>query len=131
MANVLCISHEWNLGFDELRELANAGLRVIPSTSAFDAIKQFATRDIDAIIVNRRLPDIEVADLITFFRHHAENIPIVMLSNSMPVQNAPAEVDALMGKHNCAALLVPTLEVLMKSTKKANENDEDWFAQAA
>ena len=129
MANVLCISHEWNLGFEELRELANAGLRVIPSTSAFDAIKHFATRDIDAIIVNRCLPDIEVADLATFFRHHSESIPIIMLSNTMPVHNAPAEVDAVIGKHNCATLLVPTLEVLLKSSAKTD--DEDSLAQAA
>lgn len=129
MANVLCISHEWNLGFNELRELANAGLRVIPSTSAFDAIKQFATREVDAIILNRSLPDIEVADLVTFFRHHSEDIPIVMLSNTMPVKNAPAELDAVIGKHNCAALLVPTLEVLLKANAKVD--DEDWFAQAA
>ena len=80
MANVLCASHEWNLGFEELRELSNAGFRVIPVSTGLDAIKQFAAREIDAIVLNQRLPDGPVSDLVSYFRHHDQGIPIVMLS---------------------------------------------------
>ena len=132
MANVLCISHEWNLGFEELRELADGGFRVIPVASGFEAIKQFAAREIDAIVVNRRLPDIAVDDLVSFMRQHDEDIPIVMLSAMMPVESVPSAVDTVIHKHSCAQLLVPTLEVLLATrTAKAGADGEDTLAQAA
>ena len=83
MANVLCVNDEWSLGFEELRALSHAGFRVIPVGTGYDAIKQFATREIDAILVNCTLPDIEVRDLVRYFRGHDESIPIVMLSPVM------------------------------------------------
>ena len=123
MPNLLCVSHEWSLGFNELRELSNAGYYLIPAASGFDAIKQFATREIDAVLVNRRLPDIEVDDLATYFRLHHEDLPIVMISNSLPVPDAPASVDAIIQKHHCSSLLVPTLQVLLE------QNSEPAFAE--
>jgi DNA-binding response OmpR family regulator len=113
MPNLLCVSHEWSLGFNELRELSNAGYYLIPAANGFEAIKQFATRPIDAVLVNRRLPDILVDDLATYFRLHHEGLPIVMISNAMPVVDAPASVDAIVQKHHCGTLLVPTLQVLL------------------
>lgn len=113
MTNVLCISHEWNLGFAELRELSNAGFRVVPVPNGYEAVKQFAARDMEAIIVNRRVPDVELADLLSYFRHHKETIPIVMLSTVMPLPSVPSTVDAVIQKSSSAGLLVPTLELLL------------------
>jgi DNA-binding response OmpR family regulator len=132
MANVLCVSHEWSLGFEELRELSNAGFRVLPVASGYDAIKQFTTREIDAIIVNRRLPDIEVRDLVQYFRSHDESLPIVMLSSVMPVSTVPTSVDAVIHKHSGAALLVPTLEVLLSARcAKHVPGGDDLLSRAA
>ncbi len=117
MANLLSVSHEWNLGFEELRELSNAGFRVIPATTGDDAVKRFAARDIDAVIVNHRLPDIELGELVSYFRHRDDGIPIVMLSAVMPPPAVPPEVDAVINKYSSAALLVPTLEVLLRGRK--------------
>ena len=114
MPNLLCVSHEWSLGFEEVRELSNAGFYLIPAANGFEAIKHFATRAIDAVLVNRRLPDISVDDLATYFRRHHEDLPIVMISNSMPVPDAPASVNAVVQKHHCSTLLVPTLQVLLE-----------------
>ena len=132
MANVLCVSHEWSLGFEELRELSNAGFRVLPVGTGYDAIKQFAARDIDAVLVNRRLPDIEMHELVRYFRNHDESLPIVMLSLAMPVTMVPTEVDAVINKYSCAALLVPTLEVLL-SGRRAEPvlGDDAFLSQAA
>lgn len=110
MENVLVISHEWNLGFDELRELADAGFQVVPATNGFEAVKIFATRAVAAVIVNRRLPDINVADLVSYFRHHNDSMPIVMLSAVMPVLNVPPAVDAVLSKRDCATLLCRSLQ---------------------
>lgn len=129
MPNLLCVSHEWSLGFNEVRELSNAGFYLIPAANGFDAIKQFATRPIDAVLVNRRLPDIEVEDLATYFRLHHENLPIVMISNSLPVQDAPASVDAIIQKHHCGTLLVPTLQVLLE--QKTEPAFDEGMAEAA
>lgn len=131
MANVLCVSHEWNLGFEELRALSNAGFRVYPAPTGYDAVKQFASRDIDAVIVNRRLPDLEVADLVTYFRHHGEDIPIVMVSNVMPPSSVPAEVDSVISKYSCSGLLVPTLEMLLGGRKVKEVAADDSLAEAA
>jgi len=124
MANVLCVSHEWNLGFEELRALADVGFRVIAAASGLEAVKQFAAREINAIVVNRRLPDIDVNELVSFFRHQDRGIPIVMLSTVMPMQSAPAMVDAVIHKHGCAALLPPTLQVLLASRSPRPEVPE-------
>lgn len=129
MPNLLCVSHEWSLGFNELRELSNAGFYLIPAANGFEAIKQFATRSIDAVLVNRRLPDIQVSDLLTYFRMHHEGLPIVMISNSLPVADAPASLDAIIQKHHCSTLLVPTLQVLLENT--SDPAFEEGMAEAA
>lgn len=129
MPNLLCVSHEWSLGFNELRELSNAGFYLIPAANGFEAIKQFATRSIDAVLVNRRLPDIQVSDLLTYFRMHHEGLPIVMISNSLPVADAPASLDAIIQKHHCSTLLVPTLQVLLEKT--SDPAFEEGMAEAA
>ena len=118
MTNVLCISHEWNLGFEELRGLANAGFCVIPAPNGYEAVRQYASREIGAVIINRHLPDIEVADLLSYFRHHDETMPIVMLSAVMPLESVPAAVDAVIHKSSGADLLVPTLNVLIRGRKQ-------------
>ncbi len=131
MANLLCVSHEWNLGFEVLRELSNAGFRVFPAPSGYEAVKQFASRDIDAVIVNHRLPDIDLAELVTYFRHHEDGIPIVMISTIMPPPKVPQEVDAVINKYSCAALLVPTLEVLLHGRTFKPAAPRDSMAEAA
>jgi len=131
MTNVLCVSHEWNLGFEELRELSNAGFRVIPAATGYEAVKQYAARDIDAIIVNRRVPDIEIEDLVSFFRHHNESIPIVMLSSVMPLPSVPPAVDAVIQKSSSAGLLVPTLQLLLADRESKPVPETNGFAQAA
>ena len=130
MPNLLCVSHEWNLGFAELRELADAGFRVIPAATGFDAVKQFATAEIDAVVLNRRLPDIQVSDLSAYFRHHNPGVPIVLVSARMPVPDAPPSVDAVIGKSCCSGLLVATLQVLLRDPSAEPQGD-DAFAQAA
>lgn len=130
MANLLCISHEWSLSLNEVRELSNAGFYLIPAADGFQAIKQFATRSIDAVIINRRLPDISVEDLATYFRRHHESLPIVMISNVMPVTDVPAAIDAVVQKHFCSTLLVPTLQLLLKKTDEA-EMPLQGMAEAA
>ena len=130
MANLLCISHEWSLSLNEVRELSNAGFYLIPAADGFQAIKQFATRSIDAVIINRRLPDISVEDLATYFRRHHESLPIVMISNVMPVTAVPAAIDAVVQKHFCSTLLVPTLQLLLKKTDEA-EMPLQGMAEAA
>ncbi len=133
MANLLCISHEWSLGFEALRELADAGFRVISVSTGFDAIRQYAEREIDAIVVNRRLPDIELDELISFLRRHDEGLPVVMLSTVMPAPNIPAGVDAVIQKHGCAGLLVPTLEMLLagRTPKPLAVESTDTWTRAA
>lgn len=111
MENLLVVSHEWNLGFEELRELANAAYQVIPAASGFDAVKIFATRPIAAVVVNRSLPDMDVADFAGYIHKHNESLPIVMLSAVMPVLEIPEGVDAVIAKHDCSTLLVPTLQL--------------------
>ncbi len=130
MASVLCVSHEWNLGFEELRALANGGFRVVSAPNGHEAIRHFATKAIDAVIVNRRLPDIEVADLVSYFRNHDEGIPIVMLSAVMPPESVPAKVDAVVHKYSSAALLVPTLELLLAS-RSAKQAERSPLPKAA
>jgi DNA-binding response OmpR family regulator len=127
MKNVLVVSHEWNLGFDDLRELSNAGFQAVPAADAFQAVTIFATRPIAAVIVDRRLPDISVADLVAYFRQHNERIPIVMLSAVMPVLDVPAAVDAVIAKRDCSTLLVPTLQLASRNTADETES----FSQAA
>jgi len=131
MTNVLCVSDEWNLGFEELRALSNAGFRVIPVPNGYEAVKQFAAREIEAIIVNRRVADIEIADLLSFFRHHDETIPIVMLSSAMPVPSVPATVDAVIQKSSGVGLLVPTLQLLLANRDSQAVLENSGLAQAA
>ena len=131
MANLLCVSHEWNLGFEELRALSNAGFRVLPAPSGYEAVKQFASRAIDAVIVNHRLLDIDLGELVTYFRHHDDGIPIVMISAVMPPPAVPPEVDAVINKYSCAALLVPTLEVLLHGRQVKPAASDHSMAEAA
>jgi DNA-binding NtrC family response regulator len=116
MPNVLCISHEWSLSLNDVRELSDAGFYLIPASNGFDAVKHFATRPIDAVVVNRRLPDIDVDDLTGYFRRHNPDLPIVMISNQLPVPDAPPAVDAIIQKHAASDLLVPTLQSLLDRT---------------
>lgn len=127
--NVLVVSHEWNLGFEDLRNLSDAGFRVITASSGFDAIKQFATRPIAAVIVNRRLPDMDVADLTTHFRHYDQKLPIVMVSPMTPVRNAPVNVDAIIAKHDAATLLPSTLQILSRARACADAASTNSLAK--
>ena len=128
MPNLLCVTHEWELETEEMRQLEGSGFRVVRATNGFDAIKHFATGDIDAVVVNRRLPDISIADLAAYFRHH-KSLPIVMVSTFMPVRNVPSAVDAVIGKPDCGSLLAATLQVLLKETPA--QRDGDTFARVA
>jgi CheY-like chemotaxis protein len=131
MTNLLCVSDEWSLGFDELRELSNAGFRVIEAPTGFDAVKEFATQQVDAVVLNRRLPDISVREIAIYFRRHNVSTPIVMVSTIMPIPDAPATVDAVIHKNECAALLVPTLQVLMSARMKQPASGDESMVQAA
>lgn len=121
MPNLLCVSHEWSLSLKDVRELSDAGFYLIPAANGLEAIKQFATRTIDAVVVNRRLPDIPVEDLTAYFRNHSAEMPVVMISSAMPVPETPATVDAVIHKHSSHDLLVPTLLTLLKDVRESDE----------
>ena len=130
MPNVLCVSHEWSLSLKDVRELSDAGFYLIPAANGFEAVKHFATRPIDAVVVNRRLPDIDVDDLATYFRRHKENLAIVMICNGLPVPEPPAAVDAVIPKRCSSELLVPTLQTLLRKSAE-NLATESTSAEAA
>lgn len=130
MPNLLCVSHEWSLSLKDVRELSDAGFYLIPASNGLEAVKHFSTRQIDAVIVNRRLADIGVDDLTTYFRHHNADMPIVMISSSMPLTDAPAAVDAVIHKHSSHDLLVPTLLSLLKDVPEPVET-QSVAAEAA
>ena len=131
MANLLCVTHEWQLGFDAVRSLANAGFYLIPAANGYEGLQKFVLRDIDAVVINRRLPDISVEDFVRFARHHKPELPVVMVSAEMPLPQAPALVDAVIGKHSAAELLAPTLDVLMGRVTERSLPEEQVLPRAA
>ncbi|MGI9100909.1 MAG: response regulator [Terriglobales bacterium] len=132
MANLLCVSHEWHLGFEALRALVNSGFYIIPATNGYEALWKYGRSDVDALVVNRHLPDIDVLEFIHYLKHHNPDIPVVMISNENPLPKAPPEVDAVIGKHAAAELLAPTLEVLlMKPTAHRLTEEGNILPQAA
>ncbi len=131
MPNILCISHEWNLGFEALRNLADAGFVAYPAPTGIDALREFAARPISAILVNPTLPDIPVAELIDFFKSHDPNLAVIMISNSMPLAARPAGVDSVMSRHHAADLLVPTLQLLLPEQPCAAHASEEALPRAA
>lgn len=113
MATVLCVSHEWNLSLETLRALADAGHSLLTAGNAYDGIRQFAAHPVDAVIVNRRLPDLDVRSFVNYVKAHAPEMPVIMVTGTMPLPGEkPESVDAVIPKSHCAELLVPTLEVL-------------------
>ena len=123
MPNLLCVSDEWSLGFKDLRALADMGFNVVTAANGYEAVQLFSFRDIDAVVVNRKLPDLGVGTLARFCKAHKPGIPVIMLANVMPSpQERINEVDAVIAKTHAGGLLAPTLELLL-SIVEANESD--------
>jgi CheY-like chemotaxis protein len=113
MATVLCVSHEWNLNLDTVRALTDAGHSLLTAGNAYDAICKLTAQPVDAVIVNRRLPDLDVRAFVAYVKAHVPEMPVIMVTARMPLPGEKPEfVDAVIGKSHCVDLLVPTLEVL-------------------
>ena len=123
MTRILCVSHEWNLGFDTLRSLTDANFHVTTASSGGEAIRHFTDGSYDAVIVNRRLPDMPLCDLLNCVKNHAADLPVIMISNVMPVPEKPERVNAVIGRHYAAELLVPMLVLLLPHHAPAAADD--------
>lgn len=131
MPNLLCVSDEWSLGFNDLRGLADMGFNVVTATNGYEAVQLFSFRTIDAVVVNRKLPDLGVGTLARFCKAHKPGIPVIMLANVMPPpEERINEIDAVIAKTHAGGLLAPTLELLM-STAGIDEEGGELQAPAA
>lgn len=118
MLTVLCVSHEWNLGFGDLRALANDGFSVLTASDGYDALHIFASQQIDALVVSRNLPDIPVDELARYVKLHQPGMPVVMLAPVLPAPDErPREIDATVAKTRARSQLAPTLRRLLRSGK--------------
>lgn len=115
MATVLCVSYEWNLGFPELRALHQAGYVLVSAHSGIDALKSLAANAVDAVLVSRTLPDVEVSALVEYIREARPKLPVMMITDAIPnPKTAPKAIDCVLPKSYAAALLVPALSLLLQ-----------------
>ena len=84
MLNLLCVSDEWSLGFNDMRALADRGFNVFTASNGYEAVQMFSFRQIDAVVVNRKLPDLGVGALARFCKMQRPGIPVIMLATVMP-----------------------------------------------
>ena len=114
MRTVLCVSHEWNLRFADLRALADAGFSIATATSGRAALKLISQREITAVLLNRRLPDMDVQEFARQIKAREPMMPVIMLSPRMHAADEAGNcIDAVMSCHLTHGLLVPTLQVLL------------------
>ncbi|HEU5453260.1 MAG TPA: hypothetical protein VFU76_14795 [Terriglobales bacterium] len=116
MATVLCASYEWNLGFDELRSLHEAGHVLITVHDGLEALRTLAGGNVDAVLVSRTLPDVEVSALVDYIREARPKLPIILITEAIPnPKTAPKAIDCVLPKSYTAALLVPALDLLLQA----------------
>jgi len=131
MRTILCVSDEWSLRFDDLRALADSGFTVVTATSGREALKQLSTGEVNAVLVNRSLPDMNVDDFAWQLKAECPELPVIMLSRQMPRAGETSNcIDAVLACNLTTGLLVPTIEVLL-STAGWNEAASDTIPMAA
>jgi len=114
MRTVLCVSDEWSLRFDDLRALADSGFTVVTATTGNQALKRFSAGNVDAVLVNRRLGDMDVDDFAWQLKSQCPYLPVIMLSREMPKSGQTSNcIDAVLACNLTTGLLVPTIEVLL------------------
>lgn len=131
MATVLCVSYEWNLGFDEIRSLHEAGYLLVTAHSGLEALRTLASGRVDAVLLSRTLPDVEVSALVDYIREALPKLPIVLITEAIPnPRTAPKAIDCVLPKSYAAALLVPALDLLLqaRSEKRAPQTSPEMAA---
>lgn len=116
MATVLCVSYEWNLGFGEIRSLHEAGYLLVTVHNGLEAVRALASDNVDAVLVSRTLPDVEVGALADYIREARPKLPIIMIAEAIPnPQTAPKAIDCVLPKSYAAAMLAPALDLLLQT----------------
>ena len=132
MPTILCVSDEWSLRFEDLRALDESGFTVVTATSAGEALERFSSGEVEAVLVNRSLPDMNADDLAWQLKAKSPDLPIIMLSRQMPKAGETSNcIDAVLACNLTTGLLVPTIEVLLSTAEWREEVASDTVPLAA
>ena len=89
------------------------GYKCLTAPNADDAMRIFAEKPVDVVLMDYGLPDHDGGRLAATFKAQAKHIPIVMISGAGDLQEKPLDVDILFAKPTDPALLLKTIRDLL------------------
>lgn len=118
MATILWVSQEGNLGFSDVRDLAESGFSVVTASDGYHALRCIEARNVDALVVSSSLADIAVDELARYLKLHQPGTPVVMLAPApLSAKQRMREIDATIPQRRAGSQLVPTLKALLRLGK--------------
>lgn len=113
--SVLCIDDEFSILMMRKLLLESVGLSAITASSGKEGLAIFASRPVDAVIVDYSMPDMDGGVLAALLKQHKPHVPVIMLSGYPGARETVSEVvDAFLEKGGDTAELLSLVQSLIK-----------------
>ena len=118
-ATILCIDDHWHGLIGRKMLLEKNGYEVLEASGSAEALKLFASRDVDAVVVDYQMPGMSGDVIAEKMKRMNSHVPIMMLSAYGPLpKNKLRAVDSFLTKSQPPSMLLSTLQGMLGDQHK-------------
>lgn len=118
-ATILCIDDHWHGLIGRKMLLEKNGYEVLEASGSAEALKLFASRDVDAVVVDYQMPGMSGDMIAEKMKRMNSHVPIMMLSAYGPLpKNKLRAVDSFLTKSQPPSMLLSTLQFMLGDQHK-------------
>ena len=118
-ATILCIDDHWHGLIGRKMLLEKNGYEVLEASGSDEALKLFASRNVDAVVVDYQMPGMSGDMIAEKMKRMNSQVPIMLLSAYGPLpKNKLRAVDSFLTKSQPPKILLSTLQGLLGDQHK-------------
>ncbi len=118
-ATILCIDDHWHGLIGRKMLLEKNGYEVLEASGSAEAFKLFASRNVDAVVVDYQMPGMSGDLIAEKMKRMNSHVPIMMLSAYGPLpKNKLRAVDSFLTKSQPPSMLLSTLQGMLGDQPK-------------
>ena len=118
-ATILCIDDHWHGHIGRKKLLEKNGYEVLEASGSAEALKLFASRNVDAVVVDYQMPGMSGDLIAEKMKRMNSHVPIMMLSAYGPLpKNKLRAVDSFLTKSQPPSMLLSTLQGMLGDQHK-------------
>ena len=119
IVTILCVDDHWNGLIGRKLFLEQNGYKVIEASDGPEGLKLFATRNVDAVVLDYQMPGMSGDVVAAKMKRINSQVPILLLSAYEPLPKKKLQsVDTFLSKSQPPMILLSTLKHLLDSRSK-------------